>query len=610
MLNTVCRTLGNVAACGSLVESYSGSEIVIIRELTRILNSQKDSGCLQSVLRALRKLCSNCDLYEELRMTRAVTVVSNALSLEDNHISMAVLKTLVAFTSSCGNLVPELWTPDNTPLRVLVQFVAQRSVDITLQEMAISILCRCAHYINGKAALSRVAGIEALVDFLVQHGPQHSSLYLNVLDALCLCCRDVLGRQRMRDSNGLQLIIELVRCKEFESRHEDFFAALICYYFDEHTLRYMIRQLNLMKSLVYHLCLITEQLKRKHMPIYDNSKCQTLNEFERETDSDVLSIFGSDNEFLIDSNSDPTSVISSIAFDSTACASSSSPVSSLVDSSLPHIGSFEETMIMSSEASQDILNPLYNPSPPRMVTTGSNRSCDIDNSTLHDTAQFLEEKSFLQACSSMTTPTHPHKKIALDVNSSTPIPANFIDSLLSSPTPDSSVISTSPQLSIPWLGNNQDSLESKLLLLLSRLSHLHDCQPMLATSQTLLAILHYFLTADGSNCIQSFKILSRIFVNPHCFQDCLKNHAPSIIFKQIYLPELLQSVSVVSNNPPSPSSLSPDLCSRQRMCKELFDKLCHVAESPYGQGVVAHMLLRGNSTEVTAGTLALTLLQR
>lgn len=48
----------------------------------------------------------------------------------------------------------------------------------------------------------------------------------------------------------------------------------------------------------------------------------------------------------------------------------------------------------------------------------------------------------------------------------------------------------------------------------------------------------------------------------------------------------------------------------KELCVQLLEKLSRVAESPYGQGVIAHMLLRGDNRDVMAGSLGLILLEK
>ena len=187
------------------------------------------------------------------------------------------------------------------------------------------------------------------------------------------------------------------------------------------------------------------------------------------------------------------------------------------------------------------------------------------------------------------------------------------------------------------------SVDSQVVLLLSRVSHLRDCLTSLAVPDVLLAILDYFASQKPPNS-HVFKVLTRVVTNPHCFQDCLTSLVPSRIYEHLSLPadmpctptepclgglvSPLDIPSPLSSHllPPSPqhrqqSFLSPLYCGSpllfsdsclvfHSMCRELLERLAKVAESPYGQGVLAHMLLRGEMREKHASCLALPLLCR
>ena len=607
---------------------------MLVREITRILATHRDTRCLQSVLRTLRKLCLTGELNEELKLNQAVPIVANCLNLNDSNVSTSALQTLGTIIDNASNdeLVPGLWTPDNTPLQLLGRCVEQ---DTPLKHMAVAIFYRCARHVDGKAALSRARGIEVLVDFLQNKDSHKNSVsYSEAVDTLCLCCRDVHGRQKIRDSNGLQLLIELVHDEGFASRHEDLLSALICYYFDEHTLRHMVRNLSLMKSLTYHLVLITEHLRETKAGYKSSSDPDVLFEIARDepvTEPEKITIpfdegdsefspFPGEAESTGGASSVSSPISSSVYNSPSSCSSKSHSLSPYSSSNntvdVPPTCSTNSDDAM-AENLPNVSSPFYQP---QSIFSYSRPDSSTSSENTSAGTQFGEE-DFLKACSHLsTTPTPPlgqkYAKMNLDlhVDTSTPMPANFIDSLLSSPSLHSSSQLTPPHVPTPLLSDNQDNLESKVLLLISRLSHLHDCLPLLATSENLLAILHHFLATTGANCIHSFKILRRLFLNPHCFQDCIMNHAPSLVFNEMYSESTERDTSSSSVQPPSlasPYQLSPipvGSPSRQDMCKELFDKLCQVAESPYGQGVIAHMLLRGDVKEKTAGTLALSLL--
>ena len=238
-----------------------------------------------------------------------------------------------------------------------------------------------------------------------------------------------------------------------------------------------------------------------------------------------------------------------------------------------------------------------------------------------------------------TPPASKRLRLQLDIEASTPMPANFIDSLLSSPNP----YQRQSKIESPLTADFGMSVDAQVILLLSRVSHLRDCLTSLAVPEVLLAILEYFASQKPPNS-HVFKVLTRVVSNPHCFQDCLTSLVPSRVYEHLSLPadvpcvptELCLGGPVSPLDIPSPLSshlLSPSPQHRQQsllsplyygspllfsdscqvfhsMCRELLERLSKVAESPYGQGVLAHMLLRGEVREKQASCLALPLLCR
>ncbi len=127
----------------------------------------------------------------------------------------------------------------------------------------------------------------------------------------------------------------------------------------------------------------------------------------------------------------------------------------------------------------------------------------------------------------------------------------------------------------------------QVVLLLSRVSHLRDCLPLLSQPSTLSLILKAFISSNPTN-LHLCKILARVLMSPHCFQNVLQTLAPS---------SLLQCTVTGTGE----GSLSGH-------CVELLGRLSKIGESPYGQGVLAHMLLRGEDDDKHASSLAVPLL--
>ena len=217
------------------------------------------------------------------------------------------------------------------------------------------------------------------------------------------------------------------------------------------------------------------------------------------------------------------------------------------------------------------------------------------------------------------------------------MPANFIDSLLSSPNPYQMQSKPPDPPLVPDLSS---SLESQVIQLISRVSHLRDCLCHLASRDLLLALLDCFLSSPATPNTHIFKTLSRVFANPHCFQECVLCLIPSKLYQQLYCCGSTASWSLESSplpcdeleaTPPSQTLLSPPYAMQSPVtrrfstplasatprcsslsftCQELLSRLSRVGESPYGQGVLAHMLLAGEEREREASSLTVPLLCR
>ena len=137
----------------------------------------------------------------------------------------------------------------------------------------------------------------------------------------------------------------------------------------------------------------------------------------------------------------------------------------------------------------------------------------------------------------------------------------------------------------------KNNTDNRVLLLLSRVSHLHDCQPVLASQDVLSVILEFFL-ASGPTNIHCFEVLGRLFSNPHCFQDCLLNLAPSLIFHHM---THYSTHEIIPTSEVEPSQ--HPFVSQMEMCQQLLDKLAHVAcRVPlWSGGYCSHAITRRQS---------------
>ena len=607
VLNTTSRVIANLALDTeniALIQEHG-----IMRELSQALFSQvTDSGCKQSMLRAVRILSDDSECREELKENEGLLAICECLKSEDDAIGSAALQTteVLLTQESDPDIVQALCSHQAVPS--IVKFCSHPKTKI--RKEAVNVLLQCARNSDGRVAMGSGGGVETLVKHLKMCDPA-VPIYGEVTCALCACCRDVISRQRLRDCGGLVRLIEILSKPELAPLHGDVLSALICYYFDENTLKFMVKGLSLLKALTYQL---QEMTKRPVQPSAVDTGANSKPDLQREDDTD-------------DVNSETQLLTPDVELASQG--SSVNPGSE--DCSLTEAASLE-----SSDSST-----------PESTHNFNDTSCDVNVKEIEGDSQqdnqpittnaTTEAFATMSANDSFSTPP-PSKKprLQLDFDSSTPMPANFIDSLLSSPNP----YQTQYKLGAPFSTERGTTVETQVILLLSRVSHLRDCLTNLATPEVLLTIIDYYFSCEYPN-VHIFKILTRIFMNPHCFQDCLISLIPSTIYKHLSLPVDVSSEPTTShmlspclNNSQKSSTLhcysplhfspiiTPDSIPTRAspfmnswhlfysMCWELLERLSKVAESPYGQGVLAHMVLRGEDKEKQASCLAMPLLCR
>lgn len=481
----------------------------VIGQLVRVLaRADMDLNCKKNVVRALRLCCRARECLEELKQSEGLPLLLDCLKADHVELALAALQAIEVVS---GEGDPDILQClcNKEIMQCVIRYCNYSKSRV--RRRAVNVLLNVAKVLEGRIALSSAGGVETLVAFM-DSSDRQSGIFHEVVCALCTCCRDVISRQRLRDCGGLERLIALLGDPKHRPLHGSLMAALVCYYFDENTLKLMVTKMGLQQTLSYHLKTMTSE-----------AVCSR----QAEQGDEMVS---------------PSQEGLEMSVEMTEVAES---VSSHEQ---------EQTLSPSTSAATDSTPPP------------SKRPC-------------LEPESLGE-----TTPS-------------------FLDSLLSSPNPywSPSVSSRPPES--PLVGDLKATLESQVILMVSRMSHMKDCLVTLSYTDTLLAILDYFLSCRPPNQ-HIFKVLTRVFINPHCFQNIVSSLVPSKIHKFIRLSDAPPS------SPSSPSSSDEVEAEFLDLCRGLMEHLSKNAESPYGQGVLAHLLLRGSEKEKQASCLCMPLLCR
>lgn len=471
-----------------------------------------------------------------MREYDGTAAIVECLQSVDSEVSVAALQTLQVLSKNSDIGVTSLLC-NKSIMQVIVRFCSHFKV--TVRQSAMNLLLNSAKSSDGRVALSSAGGVEILVGF-VETYIDNQSILMEVVSATCLCCRDVISRQRLRDCGGLLRLISMLCQDKFASLHGNILSALVCYYFDEATLKVMVKEMGLLKALVSHFKVM---ILGEHRIPSNVSKPDIEQEMDTGEDSPLENI---------------------VEFDwSTGATSSTTPDTLTSDPS-----------------------------------TSTSLQCLPLESSIEPTSPIpSDDVPFI------TPPPRKRPRLELDLEGLTPLPSNFLDSLLSSPNP----YKADHKPPDPLFSNEPSvSLDSQVILLLSRVSHLRDCLCSLSSPSILSTILDYFVSTNLPNT-HVFKVLTRIFMNPHCFRDILLTLVPSKLFKHLQCQSSVSTAtdsgdpSMKEDHNEQSSSWDIKFCP---LYEELLNRLSKIAESPYGQGVLAHMLLRGGEREKQASCLS------
>ncbi|XP_033118900.1 armadillo repeat-containing protein 5-like [Anneissia japonica] len=229
VLNRAARALANLA--------LSHENIATIHKcnsgplLIKLLRESIDPGTQESLTRAIR-LIANTPRHQ------ALIVKAEGLRPIVKHLQ----SDLVSVISQCVRAVAAI-TSDCSPaaaIQVLEEGGITRLVQLTLhdkstvKEHAFAALINLMKHSTVRASVGSVNGVALFLEGL-QH-PCEKAFALH-LHALCLCCQEAVNRAKVKELNGLPVLINILKTNEHTIHHDRVILALECFYFDEDVLQ-------------------------------------------------------------------------------------------------------------------------------------------------------------------------------------------------------------------------------------------------------------------------------------------------------------------------------------------------------------------------------------
>ncbi|XP_053119470.1 armadillo repeat-containing protein 5 [Hemicordylus capensis] len=156
--------------------------------------------------------------------------------------------------------------------------------------------------------------------------------------------------------------------------------------------------------------------------------------------------------------------------------------------------------------------------------------------------------------------------------------------------------------------------EAPALLLLSRFSQAEDPSRSLVTPATLQGLLHY-ITGSPAPLSRCLRLLHRLTCNPICLEAFVRSYGPSLIRSWLILgvsPEQAAATIASEESWPGASMYvrQHDIRRLKELGETLLMNLSVQAASPFGVGVLTHMLMSGSESDQVACAVALPLICR
>lgn len=529
----------------------SRASLAILRHLRSVVQA----NCRQSLLRTVRHLTLIPACKSQLLRRDFIPQICQFLEADHEDVTSATFQCLEALCISDTEVVMQLARVSQFSLFVK----GTTCSDPTTARTAVNILLACGRVPECRINLGSSGAVQVFIQLLTDGGRQEPEVRRKILKVLCLCCRDVVSRRKMKAHNGISVLLGELRSAEYgvdDPIVKSILDGFMCYYFDDLSLRFMVQELDLARVLGNRLKELVAAIRAKregresvevkgphsHVPVSQ-------------------SVIADDNRHSPDC----------VDFSSTSSFQGSEASTSRSTSTQSSGGSSRS--VTPEKAASDVavvpVAPAFHQAPSSPVWSVPT---DIFESMLEDIAM---------------SPPIPHPP-RMGASCGSPegfvsTPHNIIDHLLTAPSPYSTpshmVASMQESNMVTASPSGSSTTDHPLLALVSRLSFLQDCLPSLAQEDLLIPLVDYLALASSSDS-QCFATLTRIFKNHHCLSACVTAVAVPRVW---HLPT---------------------------RGHELLQCIASVATTPFGVGILANLLLRGSAKEKVAASLSIPFLCR
>ena len=252
LLNRASRALANLAE--DELSVLVMDEFGIIPELVKLLQRTSDSDCQQSVLRALRMVCSTPKRKQAVFDFDAIKTIIDLLKNEKPALVNCCVRTVAELTKGCNREIAQQ-VQDSGGVKYIVELTNSGIVQV--RHAALVSLSNLAYHAQVRVCIGSEGGVQALTQQLKREEP--GQVTVRAIEGLCFCCREAINRTRVCESGALELLLKILSSGICLSLEKKIVTAFTCFYYSEAALDILLSG-NLVPTLIAHLNKILSHL--------------------------------------------------------------------------------------------------------------------------------------------------------------------------------------------------------------------------------------------------------------------------------------------------------------------------------------------------------------
>lgn len=203
ILNRTSRALANLAE--DELNVLVMEELGVIPELVKLSLKTSDSDCQQSVLRALRMLCTTSAQKQVVLDLDAVKTIMEMLNSDKPALVNCCIKTVAELTKECSREMAQQ-IQDYGGVKYIVKLANSDSIKV--RHPALLSLANLTHHAHVRVCIGIEGGIQSLFQQVKREETGHATS--KAIEGLCFCCREGINRVRVLESSALELLLKVL----------------------------------------------------------------------------------------------------------------------------------------------------------------------------------------------------------------------------------------------------------------------------------------------------------------------------------------------------------------------------------------------------------------